>query len=114
MKKTREEIETMMESMDLPLAYYQFDEGTAQAPPYVVFFYSTDSDVFADDSNYVDKEQLNVELYTRYRDFDLEKQVEAILESNGFTYGKEASFIESERLYQIAYEMEVIIDETEE
>lgn len=114
MKKTREEINAMIESMDLPFTYYQFEKGTAQAPPYVVFFYSTDSDVFADDSNYVDKEQLNVELYTRYRDFDLEKQVEAILESNGFTYGKEASFIESERLYQIAYEMEVIIDESEE
>lgn len=114
MKKTREEINAIIESMDLPFTYYQFEEGTAQAPPYVVFFYSTDSDVFADDSNYVDKEQLNVELYTRYRDFDLEKQIEAILESNGFTYGKEASFIESERLYQIAYEMEVIIDESEE
>ena len=110
----REQISQMMDSLNIPVAYYQFDENTAQAPPFLVFFYSTDSDVFADDSNYVDKEQLNVELYTRYRDFDLEKQVEAVLESNGFTYGKEASFIENEKLYQIAYEMEVIIDESEQ
>lgn len=114
MKRTREEIKIMMESMDLPLAYYQFDEGTAQTPPYVVFFYSQDSDVYADNKNFVDKEQLNVELYTRYRDFDLEKQVEAVLESNDFTYDKQASFIDSEKLYQIAYEMEVIIDESEQ
>ena len=114
MKKTREEISAMMDSMNLPVAYYQFNEGTSQAPPFVVFFYSTDSDVFADDENYVDKEQLNIELYSKYREFDLEKQIEAILKANDFTYYKEASFIDTEKLYQIAYEMEVIINESEQ
>lgn len=103
----------MMDSMDLPVAYYQFKEGTKQAPPFLVFFYSTDSDVFADDENYVDKEQLNIELYTVDRDFDLEKKIEKILKANGFTYYKEANFIDTEKLYQIAYEMEVIINESE-
>lgn len=107
---TREEIYTMVQSIDLPCAYYEFPEDTKQAPPFVVWFFSADSDVMADNENYVDKEDLNVELYTITRDFDLEKTVENVLRSSGFAFSKEAAFIESERMWQISYEMEVIIN----
>ena len=60
---------------------------------------------------YVDKEVLNIELYTRQRDFEQEKAVETVLRSNGLTYSKEAAFIESEAIWQIAYESEVIIND---
>ena len=63
----------------------------------------------ADNENYVDKEQLNIELYTAYRDFDLEKSVEDILKASDISYDKYAEYVESEKMYQIAYESEVII-----
>lgn len=107
---TREEVYSMIQSIGLPCAYYQFANDTPQIPPFICWFFSTDTDVFADDQNYVDKEVLNIELYTKNRDFELEKAVEVILNSNGFTYAKEPNFIESERIWQIAYESEVIID----
>lgn len=107
----REDIDTIIAGLNLPYAYYQFDEGTDKSPQYILFFFSENRDVYADDSNYVDKEQLNIELYTNFRDFDLEKTIETYLKSNGFSYYKEYSFIDSEKLWQIAYEMEVIINE---
>ena len=108
---TRQAVKTLVESFGLPYAYYQFKEGTQQAPPYIIFFYSENRDVYADNSNYIDKEQLNIELYTKIRDFDLEKTIEDTLKLNGFSYYKEYSFIDSENIWQIAYEMEVIINE---
>ena len=107
---TREEVYGMINSMNLPCAYYQFPDNTPQTPPFVVWFFSRNTDVMADNTNYVDKEVLNVELYTRNRDFEQETAVEAILTANGFTYAKEASFVEDEKIWQISYESEVIIN----
>ena len=104
-----EDIATMIESFGLPYAYYQFPEGTGQEPPFVVFFYSDIDDVYADDANYQRIVTLNIELYTREKDFENEATIEGVLADNDLTYYKEENYIDSEKMYQIAYEMEVII-----
>ena len=107
---TYKEIATMIESIGLPFAYYQFPEGTSQAPPFVVFFYSGIDDLYADESNYQRIVTLNIELYTAEKDFEKEATVEGILQNSGLSYYKEENYIDSEKMYQIAYEMEVIIN----
>lgn len=104
-----ESIASMIESFGLPYAYYQFPEGTGQEPPFVVFFYSNIDDVYADDSNYQRIVTLNIELYTREKDFEHEETIETALADNGLSYYKEENYIDSEKMYQIAYETEVII-----
>ena len=106
---TREELAALIENFKLPCAYDHFDDNTPQVPPYICWFLSQNTDVYADDENYVDKEQLNIELYTNFRDFDQEKAVEDILKASGISYDKYAEYVESEKMYQIAYESEVII-----
>lgn len=106
---TYKELADMIEGIGLPFAYYQFPEGTEQAPPFVVFFYSQIDDLYADESNYQRIVTLNIELYTAEKDFVSEAAVEAVLAENELTYYKEENYIDSEKLYQIAYEMEVII-----
>lgn len=107
---TYEEIATMIESFGLPSAYYQFPEGTGQVPPFVVFFYSGIDDLYADDVNYQRIVTLNIEFYTKEKDFDNEALIESKLTESGLTYTKEESYIASEKMYQIAYETEVIIN----
>ena len=104
------EVANMIESFGFTYAYYQFPEGTAHEPPYVVFFYSQSDDVFADDENYQRIVTLNVELYTAEKDFESESKIEEILKENHMTYYKEENYIDSESEWQIAYEMEVIIN----
>lgn len=111
---TKQEVATMIDSIGLPFAYYQFDEGTGQEPPFVCFFYTGSDDLYADGINYQKITGLSVELYTAQKDFDLEDTVEGILNANGLAYSKEENFIDSEKMYQIAYDMEfVVTDETE-
>jgi hypothetical protein len=107
---TYKEISQMIAGAGLPYAYYQFPEDTPQAPPFICFFFSQTDDVFADDTNYQRIVQLNIELYTNVKDFDLEASLEEILQNNNLTYYKEENYIDSEKLYQIAYEMEVMIN----
>ena len=44
------------------------------------------------------------------KDFEKEAALEAVLKNNGLTYYKEENYISSENMWQIAYEMEVIIN----
>lgn len=106
---TYEEIAQMIESIGLPYAYYQFPDDTQQAPPFICFLYDYD-DIYADDSNYVKRVVLTVELYTDTKDIPLESAVEAVLDENEMTWSKESTFIDSERMWQTSYTMEVFIN----
>lgn len=108
-----QDIDGMIATIGLPYAYYAFKKpvngGVAQAPPYVVYLSPGRSDFFADNSNYQGILDLNVELYTKTKRYDLEAQVEAALAANGLTFGKTETFIESDGVFMITYTTEVLI-----
>ena len=106
---TYQEIAQMIESIGLPFAFYQFPDDTEQAPPFICFLYDYD-DFYADDSNYADKVVLTVELYTDTKDIPLESAVEAVLDANEMTWSKASTYIDSERMWQTSYTMEVFIN----
>ena len=106
---TYQQIATMVASIGVPYAYYQFPEGTAVAPPFVCFYFEGSDDLYADDKNYQRIRPLTIELYTDNKDFSLEATVEGILTSNGLTYARNESWIESERMNMVAYTADVII-----
>lgn len=102
------EIKEMIESIGLPFTYDSFPDNIAPDPPYIVFNYPQNNDFGADNVNFVSIDTLNIELYTRNKDFELEQDVEAVLNANGFFYEKNEAFIHTEHLYQISYTMEVV------
>ena len=107
---TYRQVKEMVESFGLPYAYYQFPEGSGQPTPFIVFFFSNSTDLYAENSNYQHKEVLNIELYTSEKDFDLESVIEEFINDAGLTYYKEENYIDSEKMWQTAYEMEVLIN----
>lgn len=99
----------MIRSIGFPFAYYQFPEGTAQAPPFICYFYSGDNDFKADNSNYQKIEHLNIELYTDEKNFEAEAQIENVLKSAGLVWSRSEEYIGSERLYLVVYELDIMI-----
>lgn len=99
----------MVASIGVPYAYYQFPEGTEQPTPFVCFYFDGSNDLFADDTNYQKIRPLTIELYTDNKDFTLEATVEGILSSNGLTFVRSESWIDSERMNMVAYTTDVII-----
>ena len=110
---TREEIAAIVESMNLPCAYYEFNDDTPQEPPFICWFFSSDNDFKADNENFSNIEVLNIELYTKYKDFEQDDAVEAVLKQNGLVWYKETNYIENEKMYQTAYECQVVITASE-
>lgn len=107
---TRKEIADMIESIGIPYVYDHFPNNIAPNPPYLVFNYPNDNDFGADNINYVNIDVVNIELYTSDKDFDLEEEVESVLNENGFFYSKSEAYIRQENLFQISYVLQSIIN----
>lgn len=108
---TYKEVATMVDSIGLPNAYYQFPNKTEQEPPFVCFFFTNSDDFYADGTNFQAIRPLVIELYTDDKDFTLEGTVEAVLLSNKLAYTKAETYIDTERMWQISYSVEIVMTE---
>lgn len=107
---TYKEIDNMIESIGLPYAYYEFKDGTGIAPPFLCFFYPDSADFMADNTNYQIIRPLTIELYTDNKDFALEALVENALASADLPFSRTEEYIDAERMFQITYDTEVVIN----
>lgn len=108
---TYKEIFEMIESFGLPSSYHHFSEGRVPPTPYIVFYYPNSNDDPADNINFGRIRALTIELYTDNKRFDLEESIEAILASNTIPFEKSEAYIDSEHMYQIVYETEMVIND---
>ena len=104
---THGEVMAMVEEMGLPYAYHHFAEGESPEPPFLVFLYPEADNFSADGTVYFKMNRLHIELYTDLKDPCLEETIEAVLLKYGIFYGKTETWIESEKLYEVLYGMEV-------
>ena len=102
-----EEIAEMMQEIGLPFAYHHFAEGESPKPPFLLFLSPGENTFGADNLMYFSFKRLNIELYTDVKSPEIELQVEDVLTQRGIYYTKTEIWIESERLYEVLYEMEV-------
>ena len=105
---TKTEVANLIASFGFSWRYSHFSQ--TPAPPYVVYYYPAENDVHADDSNYVNKRQLFVELFTKTKDDTSEATIEGKLKTAGLSWYKQTDFLNDEKLFQTTYELEVIID----
>ena len=100
-------VKEMVEELGIPYAYDHFAEGESPKPPFVIFYYPRTLNFAADGIAYFKKNVLNVEVYTDEKDIELEERIEAVFERHGLFFVKTEVWIESEKLYEVLYEMEV-------
>lgn len=108
---TEQEVYQMVKSTGMPVAYHHFEEGQSPDPPFMVYLYPGTNNFSADGIVFQGVNQLDLELYTDKKDLDAEKKVEAVLKKHGFFYEKTETYLETEKMYEVLYEMEVLINE---
>ena len=108
---TYQEVIAMVEEMGLPYAYDHFAEGESPEPPFLVFLFPRSNNFSADGKVYQKINQLQLELYTDRKQPDLEKRVEAVLDSHDLFYDKSEVWIPDEKLYELLYTTEIIYEE---
>lgn len=103
-----EKIKKILTEMGLPFEYHHFEEYNAVAPPFIVYFIDKANSLYADGNNYFNRKEVIIELYTDNKDSALEEKLEKIINKNGLAYDHEEGYIQSENMYLVRYEMEVI------
>ena len=87
MKKS--DVPALLERLGFPFAYDHFAEGEGPDPPFLVYRYPSADNFAADGVAY------------------FKQDIEAALDESGIFYGKGETWIDSEKLYEVLYEMEV-------
>jgi len=97
----------ILEELGLPFAYDHFAEGESPETPFICYL-SPGSDNFAADGKvYYKINEFHIELYTDYKDPELEERLEDILDDASIFYEKSETWIESEKLYEVLYTFEM-------
>lgn len=109
---TNSEIVSMLTSFEtshgVPFAYYAFPEKNCPDLPYITYYYPNSANFSADNVVYQRIDDLTIELYTETKDFDLEESLEQVLATHELVWEKSEDWIESENMFMISYEMEII------
>ena len=105
-----DEIKQMLDEMGIEYRYHHFETEAAIAPPFLIWILPESNNFMADGITYQGIQELDLELYTDNKNFVLEKTVENVLNSHEIPWNKKELYIESENMYEILYEMEVIIN----
>ncbi len=105
---TYENVIEMLEEAGLPLAYDHFAEDESPEPPFLIFLFPGTDNVFADDTVYQKIDELNIELYTDKKNPETENLIEDILIAHELPYEKSEVWIESEKMYEVLYQTQMI------
>ena len=112
------EIDEMMQDIARTIgcgySYYTNDEAKVVKAPFLLFDYPDRDDISADNTNYVKKQNLNIEYDSKFRDLDKETLIESKLTEYGFFYSKTDAYIDGENVYETLYSMQVVITEASE
>lgn len=108
---TLAELKTALAGLGMPVAYGEFidtPENPAPPPPFITYQYAYSGDIMADNQNYVEAGYFQVELYTAKKDSATEKLVEDKLKELRLPYSKIETWLDSEKLRQVIYEIQLI------
>ncbi len=99
------ELSSLLKSTGLSVAYNHFKSPPEL--PYIVYLFSHSNNFGADNKVHTKINNYQVELYSDKKDLLSERLIEDLFDSNEIFYDKSETYIESEELYQVMYEIEI-------
>ena len=108
---TQEELYQALKAIGYPVAYSHFvstPQNPAPTPPFITYRFMNSSDLMADGQNYAEISSFAVELYTDAKNQVAEAKVQDKLKDLRLPYTKTETWIDSEKLFQVIYEIQLI------
>lgn len=102
-----EEVIKILKEIGIPFAYDHFAEGESPSPPFICYLTPGTDNFAADGIAYLKVNEINIELYTDFKDLSVERKVESVLDKSGIYYEKLETWIDSEKLYEVLYSFEM-------
>lgn len=93
----------LLKTTGLPVAYHYF--ASPPPPPYIVYLFSYSNNFGADNKVHKKINNYQVELYSELKNPASEQLIEDLFDENTIYWDKTETYIESEGLYQVLYEI---------
>lgn len=103
---TLEKLYSILKATGYPVAYSHFEVKTKL--PFITYLVDGSSNFFADNKVYKKIKNIKIELYTAEKNLEIEENLERLLDENEIAYETDGTWIESEKLFQKIYEVELI------
>ena len=101
-----DKIISILNEIGLSYAYDHFTEGESPNPPFICYLLPGSDNFAADGRVYYKINDVHIELYTDYKNTELELKVEEVLDRYSIFYNKSEVWIDSEKLYEVLYQFE--------
>lgn len=99
---TQEGLKKLLKTLGIPIAYGTFD--VKQTPPYALYYRDFNDNVYADNIVYTYRQHFILEVYTRYRDLDIERKIEELFAANDIPYEVEEEYLADQELRKTTYD----------
>ena len=100
------QFKTEMETLGYNINYLMFTNPPQL--PYMVYYVAENNYQYSDNKNYSLFLGVNLELYDKNKNIEAESKIENKFNELGLTFSKDEVYIESEKLYQVIYYVELI------
>lgn len=96
----------LLDGVGVPVARNTFKQP--QPPPFIVYLFTYSHNFGADSGVYIARNNYQIELYTAKKDIALEHKLEGILTAENIYFEKTETYIESENLLEVMYEIQLL------
>lgn len=103
---TLADVKTMLETIDAfknKVAYRAFPKSEAPALPFICYLATTTDNFTADNQVYLVRQEVDIELYSHYKDQTSEGLIEDKLNEYSIVWDKYDEYIEDEDVYEVIY-----------
>jgi len=100
------DLKAEVEALGLPCTYHSYKDRPAI--PFTTIVYANNNDLIADNQNYHDISNYQLEYYNKIKYPPDEQKIEDKLKELRLPYNKTEAFLESEGLRQVVYEFQLI------
>ena len=107
---TLQDLYTLLSVTEYPVAYHSFQASNITPipkPPYIVYLVDDTDNFGADNKVYHKTTNITVELYTANKNITAEQALEDVFDGAEIFYNKSETYIESEEMFQISYEITI-------
>lgn len=100
------ELFTLLETLEMPVAYGHFDVKQNVSPPFIIYRDSTPTTFKANNITYYRPHEYEIELVTEKKDVELQNSIEELLTTNSIPYDmSDEVWDEEEKIYHNFYEI---------
>ena len=89
------------------VGYRSFPVGQAPELPFIVYLVTNTDNFAADNVVYAVQTNVDIELYSKYKDLTSETLIEAALNANNLVWEKYEVYIDSEEVYEMVYSITI-------